>query len=235
MINNIIRITRQEMDRLKLITEKKGYIAATFNIATQDRFPLHEIHYVFDNINPGEIYEIDTTIKSEFAFHVFKNVVYFKGRCVGVVSVTMKDYDPVNLDWGSAFKVMAIQRGREQWLKEVGLMVVTTTMMVSFAMLYPEKVFEKEPSGKHRLKAATSKSDSDEIIYSKLNALVSVSHPSTQPTGKGSCPQHEFDVRGHMRRYKSGKVVYIKPYTKCKGRGTKIIHEYSMKEVHNNE
>ena len=24
----------------------------------------------------------------------------------------------------------------------------------------------------------------------------------------------------------TGKVVYIRPYTKCKGRGTKIIHEY---------
>lgn len=49
MINNIIRINRAEFDRISQLTEQPGYIAATFNIATQDKFPLHEIHYVFDN------------------------------------------------------------------------------------------------------------------------------------------------------------------------------------------
>lgn len=63
-------------------------------------------------------------------------------------------------------------------------------------------------------------------INRKLKAYISCEHAPTVPTGKGAKPQHEFDVRGHMRHYKSGKVVYIRPYTKCKGRGTKIIHEY---------
>lgn len=56
MIENVIRINRAEFDRLALLTEKKGYLAASFNIATQDKFPLHKIHYVFENINPGETY-----------------------------------------------------------------------------------------------------------------------------------------------------------------------------------
>ena len=49
MIENIIRVNREEFDRLSLLTEKEGYIAQTFNIATQDLFPLHKIHYAFDN------------------------------------------------------------------------------------------------------------------------------------------------------------------------------------------
>ena len=48
MIENVIRINRAEFDRLALLTEKKGYLAASFNIATQDKFPLHKIHYVFE-------------------------------------------------------------------------------------------------------------------------------------------------------------------------------------------
>lgn len=32
-------------------------------------------------------------------------------------------------------------------------------------------------------------------------------------------PQHEFSVRGHYRRYKSGKTVWINQHTRCKGRG----------------
>lgn len=226
MIENIIRINRAEYDRIKLVTEREGYIAESFNIATQDKFPLHKIHYVFENINPGETYEIDTTIEATVVTHIFKMVVYFKSRCVGIVSVTMKNYDPVTMDWNSAYKVKALQKGKEDWLKEVALMTVTTNMTVAYMMLHPDKVFS-ESTGKHRLNV-TGKSDSDELIYSKLKALVSVEHTPSVTTGKGTVPQHEFDVRGHMRHYKSGKTVYVRPYTKCKGRGTKVIHEYEI-------
>lgn len=224
MIENIIRINRAEFDRLSLLTEKQGYIAQTFNIATQDKFPLHKIHFVFENINPNETYEIDTTIVSDFARHIFKNVVYVKGRCVGLVSILMRDFDPARVDWGTDFKVKAIQRGKEAWLKEVGLMVATITMAVSYSILNADKVFV-EDKGKHRL-AGESHSDSDELIYHKLKAYISTSHPASRGTGKGHSPQHEFEVRGHERHYKSGKVIWVKGFTKCKGRGTKIIHEY---------
>ena len=103
-------------------------------------------------------------------------------------------------------------------------MTVTVNMTVAYSILYADRVFI-ESSGKHRLNGL-SKSDSDELIYSKLKAFISCEHAPTVATGKGAKPQHEFDVRGHMRHLKSGKVVYVRPYTKCKGRGTKIIHEY---------
>ncbi len=225
MIENIIRINKQELDRLTLLTEKPGYIAETFNIATQDKFPLHKIHYVFENINPGEIYEVDLTIVAELAHHIHKMVVYHRGKCVGLVSVTMRDFDPARVDWQTQFKVKAIIKGKEEWLKEIGLMVTTVNMVVAYSMLNADKVFT-ESSGKHRIKGE-SNSDSDELIYHKLKAFVSVQQSKpTKATGKGHIPQHEFDVRGHDRHYKSGKVVHVKGYTKCKGRGTKIIHEY---------
>lgn len=226
MIENIIHINREEFDRLSLLTKRDGYIAATFNIATQDKFPLHKIHYVFENINPGETYDIDTTITREGMRHIFKMVVFHKSKCVGIVSATMKDYDPVSMDWGTSFKAKAIQRGKDDWLKEVALMTVTTNMMVAFAIINSKRIFQQS-SGKHRLNL-NSKSDSDEIIYSKLKALTSKEYAPTDSTGKGTSPQHEFDVRGHVRHYKSGKEVYVKPYTKCKGRGTKVIHEYEL-------
>lgn len=224
MIENIIRINRQEFDRLSQLTKKEGYLAATFDIATQDKFPLHKIHYILENINPGEIYEIDTTIDANPGCHIFTCIVFYRHRCVGVVSCTMKDFDPVSLDWGTSFTVKSIQKGKDQWLKEVALMTVTVSMVVAYSILYADRVF-MESSGKHRLNLE-SHSESDELIYSKLKAYISCNHAPTVSTGKGAVPQHEFDVRGHMRHLKSGKVVYVKPYTKCKGRGTKIVHEY---------
>lgn len=51
---------------------------------------------------------------------------------------------------------------------------------------------------------------------------------STFIDGRGSKPSHEFSVRGHIRHYKNGREVFIKSYTKCKGRGTQLIQSYSI-------
>ena len=32
-------------------------------------------------------------------------------------------------------------------------------------------------------------------------------------------PEHEVSVRGYMRHYKSGKSVWIEPFTKYRGKG----------------
>lgn len=226
MIENIIHINRKEFDRLSLLTYQEGYLTETFAIATQDKFPLHKIHYVFQNINPGETYEIDTSIEVNADSHVVRCVCYYKHKCIGMVSVTMGNYDAAAMDWENSFKVKAIQRGKEQWLKEIGLMISTTNMMIAYAMLNPDKVFV-ENSGKHHF-ANIPESDTDEIIYRKLKTYISVSYNKSKPSTKGVCPRHEFDVRGYMRHYKSGKVGFVKPYTKCKGRGRKIIHEYEV-------
>ena len=233
MIENIIRINRTEFDRLSALTERKGYIAWTYNIATQDLFPLHKIHYVFQNIHPGEIYEVDTIIEAQgVVAHLFKMSVFYKGRCIGLVTLTMKNYDPATVNWETDFKVKAIQRGKEQWLREVGLMTSTISMAIAYSILNANEVFV-EKKGKHHI-TGMSNSDSDELIYSKLKAYIYTRHEETHTTGTGHPPAHEFDVRGHWRHYKSGKVGWVSGYTKCKGRGTKIIHEYvtgEMKEV----
>lgn len=230
MIENIIHINRTEFDRLSLLTEREDYLSQTFAIATEDKFPLHKIHYIFENINPGETYEIDTTIEANEDSHVIRCICYYRHRCVGMVSITMENYNAEAMDWENSFKVKAIQRGKEQWLKEIGLMVSSTNMMVAYALLNPKKVFV-ESSGKHHF-PKVPKSDTDEIIYSKLKAYISLRN-KTESNTKGICPKHEFDVRGHMRHYKSGKVGFVRPYTKCKGRGTKIIHEYEVTNLDN--
>ena len=45
----------------------------------------------------------------------------------------------------------------------------------------------------------------------------SASGPRVRPRGHHSCPAGVFTVRGHYRRYKNGKTVWIAPYTKGSG------------------
>lgn len=50
-----------------------------------------------------------------------------------------------------------------------------------------------------------------------------------KPPRKHGKPSHEYGVRGHYRHYKSGKVVWIKPQTRCKGRAPSEGNTYIAK------
>lgn len=58
---------------------------------------------------------------------------------------------------------------------------------------------------------------------------------STYIEGSGSKPSYEFGVRGHIRHYKNGKEVFIKPYIKCKGRGKHPAQFYKINQLEKEE
>lgn len=97
---------------------------------------------------------------------------------------------------------------------------------LQYVITHPERVFRVGKNGKHVLNKKPPHGD-DEALYSRINALRSVIQ-ETHGTGKGRPHTHEYDVRGHYRHYKNGKIIFVKPHTCCKGRGAKNIHEYVL-------
>lgn len=98
--------------------------------------------------------------------------------------------------------------------------------VLQYSMLHPEKVFKVGRKGK-RVLNKSPKHGNDEPLYQRIQALRSTVQ-ETRSTGKGTPHKHEYDVRGHYRHYKNGKVVFVKPHTCCVGRGAKNIHEYEV-------
>lgn len=96
--------------------------------------------------------------------------------------------------------------------------------VLQFAITHPERIFKKNRNGKHILNSAPKTGD-DERLYRRIKAFRSLV-TETKATGKGHSHRHEYDVKGHYRHYKNGKIVYVKSYTCCKGRGAKNIHIY---------
>lgn len=60
----------------------------------------------------------------------------------------------------------------------------------------------------------------DSSIY-RLVDLGKHKRTKTKSTKKGRKHSYEYPVIGHWRRLKSGKLVWVKPYIRCKGRGLK--------------
>ena len=62
---------------------------------------------------------------------------------------------------------------------------------------------------------------SEEITSEQLRRLPGEKRPYTKP-------DHEVSVRGYRRRYKSGKVVWVKPSVRYKDRGAKQGKDYQL-------
>lgn len=98
--------------------------------------------------------------------------------------------------------------------------------VLQYAITHPERVFREGKNGKRVLNKAP-RHGNDEPLYQQIKALRSLIQ-ETHSTGKGTPHRHEYDVRGHYRHYKNGKVVFVKPYTCCAGKGVKNFHEYEV-------
>lgn len=64
-------------------------------------------------------------------------------------------------------------------------------------------------------------------LYRALS-IAQIKYEPTVTKGHHRSPAFEFEVRGHWRTYKNGRRVWIKPYTKCEGKGKKLTHEYIL-------
>lgn len=99
--------------------------------------------------------------------------------------------------------------------------------VLQYSILHPERIFKVGRKGK-RVLNKPPKHGNDEPLYQRIKALRSVIQ-ETRSTGKGTPHKHEYDVRGHYRHYKNGKIVFVKPHTCCVGRGSKNTHEYDIR------
>lgn len=95
--------------------------------------------------------------------------------------------------------------------------------LMLFMLHYKEIVEEKESKI-----AVTEKKKKGKIIkkhrcipLTRKVYVIKDDFETTKMPIKRNKPNHEFRVRGHYRHYKSGKVVWINEFEKCKGKGNK--------------
>ena len=87
---------------------------------------------------------------------------------------------------------------------------------------------EPRKEGKTGKPGKKGKQKRTKIIYTKQYTLTGAVLDEIPPVQhRRAKPSHEFSVKGHFRHYKSGKVAWISPQIRCKGRGeAKRVNEY---------
>lgn len=108
--------------------------------------------------------------------------------------------------------------------------------LMCFITYYKEEVKVTDKGARTKREAKSLRKDKkrplplirkEYVIDEKLNSTVL--NDSADPAQKRAYtkPEHEIRVRGHIRRYKSGKSVWIKPFVKNKDK-EKNIKEYKL-------
>jgi len=83
----------------------------------------------------------------------------------------------------------------------------------------PEFESKRQVIASKKKKRKSKKGHSPKMLYSRRYVITgSFVDGLPKPARKHAKPEHEYGVRGHYRHYKSGKVAWIHPHTRCKGR-----------------
>ena len=109
--------------------------------------------------------------------------------------------------------------------------------IMSFMAYYREYVIvdsskpKKAISNNNNINTTTlsnNKHNTNSIISKTYIIDDKISTKSLGIKGTHNSPDHEFEVRGFYRHYKSGKVIWIDGFSKCKGKGKKSPKNYTM-------
>lgn len=205
--NNVMVIDSTDKDVLYMQSARKDF-NSTMEYVRRMHHPFDEITYLLTAKDEnGKEHEFVADVKNNLTsdFHCVMRFIV-EGELVGFYALS--DTQQV---------ISPLEEGGMNLIKGIGAFTKRINELVGcFAITRRNnKVSRKTGEVKSSVHTTSIDSKPRTIRLRDISEL----QLSTYVEGGGSKPSHEFGVRGHVRHYKNGKEVFIKPYTKCKGRG----------------
>lgn len=221
--NNQILVEEQDLDLMDELALNDG-LQKAIEICTSNHHPFDEVSYFINGIGYDLVNNIDNAdIMSYIRLVDRDNGIYYGDVWVfrDTSDVRIKLF--LNKEYT---KMVNLDRGLEEQVRAIALSVAKFNILVGYKISQHRSstIHKKIGSVKNVVRNHSGDSKARIIRLRELPEL----RLSTYIEGNGSKPTHEFGVRGHIRRYKNGKEVYIKPYRKCVGRGEAKPQIYSL-------
>lgn len=212
---NIIEVSNSDIKLLQLQQKREDYMAITHDIIANDKHPFDEITYFVRTRKHYIVADVRNNRCSDYA-------------CVMRIVV---DRDHVgNLALGKNGEVLDIRcLGGENasLVRGNGLYIYRLNKQFGYYTLscHSNRQLRKIGTTSKKESKNISTNDKPKVVHLRDSPTFQI---STFTAGQGSKPSYEFGVRGHIRRYKNGREVFIKPYVKCKGRGKRLPKSYTL-------
>lgn len=224
---NFMSITEQEKDILYGMMIRKDFMEIAKSIIADKHHPFDEITYHIplkddNNIHREVIFDVRNNRTGDF-YSVIRIVIgneHIGNIALGVEGVFTEQHE---------VDIQAINTKDIPLLKGLSGIISRINLAVGYYTLSCHTNRKSYKIGSVSNKESKKSTDNDKPKVIRLRDIPTL-QLSTFVEGRGSKPSHEFDVRGHIRHYKNGREVFIKPYTKCKGRGDRVPKSYSISE-----
>lgn len=214
MSKNVMVVTDKERESLNDLTKNPNYANLANDISYNKRHPFNEITYVTN----GVIMDFRNNLDSENFASVARIVI--GADHLGNISYSQNG-KPVSIE-GVNKRASRLLKERANSFQELNLLIGCYTLSCH------------SRSKSCKVGTSVTKITERSIVGNKPHTIRIKDIPTLQLStfveGRGSKPSYEFGVRGHIRHYKNGREIFIKPYTKCKGRGTRLPNSYTIRD-----
>lgn len=141
------------------------------------------------------------------------------GKKMGIISSRYEDYDDARIKIGLTAPTSTLYK--VEWMKQEGVTAACTVLAVQMYILYhrpelvpvelPEPRRERLPAGKKPQNGMARK-----VIADTRRQIIRLGEKDTD-FRVVNYRKIQWTVRGHYRRLKSGKVVYVRPHAARRG------------------
>ena len=209
----------------------KSYSRPRFNKFIFDDFNMcfyddakHEIHVEIISYNPRAMLRFEYPYKIDGKIFVFK-CESIKNINTGKYYIKVSIPDNIRSDDNETQRVY---KGHAQFIEASLLTAMDQIMSEGMKRQREWKVSpntKRKYSHEHRISTANNKI----YLYDDIVRYVAENYTGSHGSHKVTCPC--WEVRGHYRHYKSGKVVFVPAYRKGKQKDkvAPIPHEYYAK------
>lgn len=215
---NVIEISQSDKDMLYTLTERKDFPSVIHQIIAENQHPFDEVTYFIQTREHSVVADVRNNRLSDW-FCVMRIIV--DREHIGNLAF---DRDSANSDKAKC-RVEPFNSKDKKLLGDIGKMCLMWNRLVGYYTLSCHDNRQSMEIGKAHTTVVRCNVTKRKPIKVKD---ISTAGVFSYIKGNGSKPSHEFGVRGHIRRYKNGKEVFIKPYVKCKGRGKETSKTYTL-------
>lgn len=172
--------------------------------------------FVADNALNTEIYGRDDKLISTMDFAVGQSEPEPEIETDDIISIVFGETLPNMLDNNDDYAITGVAEIAKTWLSQLvtAIWYIATTKSTKY--IYENKTPVIVSRKKNVVKVSDTKTINTPIYDLNKVRIVKVEHLQTRK--KGWTYSHAFQVHGHYRHYKNGKVIFIEPYVKGKNK-----------------
>ena len=209
MLNLITKYTLVDQEAPELLSHiyEHGFVFNEFTLIWED---MYTYKVKIDGVLDNQTIHVKKIIRSKEGCHGHKNIDFTLADYLNNLGKSLLD------NKGKSIKDITMESVRETW--SVDYIPVVSFMQYALYQAMHREIVHKDKTDKVYKKSSRKTKYTPKMEYTLNEVIVRYSEHINHSKHVITCPK--WDVKGHPRHLKSGKITWVKPFTKGKDRNS---------------